>query len=69
MSPPPSPKPKPKYGEPEKPNLPVVIAKWAFVIIVIGVIVLMIVKNPKQHELSCRSGPGSLIGFGSCEEQ
>ena len=64
----PTPKPKLKFGEPEKPNVRMLIAKGAFIGIALILIIWMIAKNSQQHEMSCRTtGQTSLIGFGTCE--
>jgi hypothetical protein len=66
----PSQKPAPpplRFGEPEKPNWLVRALFLVFLIVSIGGIIAMVVTDPRDKPLNCRSDvPASLIGFGSC---
>jgi len=59
------------FGKEEKKSpLPKILA-WAFIIIAVVAIGVMIAKNPKQKALVCRPAAGaatSLTSFGTCSE-
>lgn len=61
----------PAYGKPQKTNWPVVIAFWAFIVVAIVGIIMMVATNPKQGALVCDSPSGmtSLTYIGSCHTE
>lgn len=60
-----------KFGQPEKKNWAVVIAFWAFIVVGIVGIIMMVATNPKQGTLVCDnpSGQSSLTYMGSCHTE
>jgi hypothetical protein len=59
-----------KFGQPEKPHWVVWILFVAFVVVSIAGIIMMIVTDPRDKRLVCRSDvPTSLTSFGNCTEE
>ena len=68
MAVPPKNSPKPaSFGKKEEPPpLWKRLLPWVYAIIGIAAITTMVIYNPKQKPLVCRSAPGGLTSFGNC---